>query len=81
MNADSGWIGRLRKLGELAIAQGIAVSSHDDDSPQRAEQSKQLGSTISEFPITLETAQYADTAGHVCMRGSAERSARRFPRS
>ena len=56
------------KLAELAIAQGIAVSSHDDDSPQRAEQSKQLGSTISEFPITLETAQYAVQQGmYVCV--------------
>ena len=59
---------KLRKLGELAIAQGIAVSSHDDDSPQRAAQSKQLGSTISEFPITLETAQYAVQQGmYVCV--------------
>lgn len=59
---------KLRKLGELAIGQGIAISSHDDDSPQRAAQSKRLGSTISEFPITLETAQYAAQQGmYVCV--------------
>ncbi|MFC5652757.1 alpha-D-ribose 1-methylphosphonate 5-triphosphate diphosphatase [Paenibacillus solisilvae] len=59
---------KLHKLGELAAARGIAVSSHDDDSPKRAEQSRQLGSTISEFPITLETAQYAAEQGmYVCV--------------
>lgn len=59
---------KLQKLGKLAAARGIAVSSHDDDSTQRVEQSRQLGSTISEFPITHETAQYAAQLGmYVCV--------------
>ncbi|MCQ6559190.1 alpha-D-ribose 1-methylphosphonate 5-triphosphate diphosphatase [Paenibacillus mendelii] len=59
---------RLEKLGHMAAALGIAVASHDDDTPERAERSRRLGCTVSEFPITLETARYAARRGmYVCV--------------
>ncbi|GBG06677.1 alpha-D-ribose 1-methylphosphonate 5-triphosphate diphosphatase [Paenibacillus agaridevorans] len=59
---------RLKKLGELARSRGIGVASHDDDTPEQVNRSYSLGANVSEFPITLETAQYAVTRGmRVCV--------------
>lgn len=56
----------LEKIGELtalARAKGIAVASHDDDSPEKIALARSWGTTISEFPITLEVARAAREAG------------------
>ncbi|ANY67818.1 alpha-D-ribose 1-methylphosphonate 5-triphosphate diphosphatase [Paenibacillus sp. BIHB 4019] len=61
------WSG-LEELGKLAVQRGISVASHDDDSSERVDQLKGCGVSISEFPITLETALYAVQQGlHVCV--------------
>ncbi|MHA6485471.1 alpha-D-ribose 1-methylphosphonate 5-triphosphate diphosphatase [Paenibacillus sp. strain BS8-2] len=60
--------GRLQGLGEMAKERGIAVASHDDDTPQQVELSIAAGASVSEFPITMETASYASRRGmRVCV--------------
>jgi Metal-dependent hydrolase involved in phosphonate metabolism len=59
---------RLKRLGRLAAAKGIAVASHDDDSPEKVEESRSCGATVSEFPINLATARHAAGLGmRVCV--------------
>ncbi|MBD2844368.1 alpha-D-ribose 1-methylphosphonate 5-triphosphate diphosphatase [Paenibacillus sp. IB182496] len=59
---------QLRSLARLAAQQGIAVASHDDDTPQRVDQFASYGVSVSEFPINLETAHHARRSGmRVCV--------------
>lgn len=59
---------RLRDLGRLATRNGIAVASHDDDSPERVDESIRYGATVSEFPMNLDTARHAIKRGiRVCV--------------
>ncbi|MFZ4453054.1 alpha-D-ribose 1-methylphosphonate 5-triphosphate diphosphatase [Salibacterium aidingense] len=50
---------KWKKLINTAQNQGISVASHDDETKEHVEQFRQLGVTISEFPLTTEAAQYA----------------------
>lgn len=56
-------IEKIKEVAELAISRGIAVASHDDDEIQKLELVKSFGTTISEFPITLEVAKKAKEMG------------------
>ena len=60
----------LERLSKLALAQGIAIASHDDDSPEKVATMRELGCTISEFPIDLETAHAAIDAGMATVMGT-----------
>jgi alpha-D-ribose 1-methylphosphonate 5-triphosphate diphosphatase len=61
------WI-RLHELGKLAMENGIAIASHDNDTKDSVDQSAQLGATVCEFPINMETASYATSIGQrVCV--------------
>lgn len=63
----------LERIGELtALARGfgIAVASHDDDSAEKIALVKGWGTTISEFPITLEVARAARAAGLYTVAGA-----------
>ncbi|WP_293910703.1 alpha-D-ribose 1-methylphosphonate 5-triphosphate diphosphatase [Deinococcus sp.] len=51
------------ELGQLARDLGVAVASHDDDTPQKVRLVQDMGATISEFPVTLEAAQAAREQG------------------
>ena len=53
----------IRAMAGLAIANGIAVASHDDDTLEKLAFVLDLGATISEFPITLEAAREAKRLG------------------
>ena len=53
----------LREIAALAREAGIAVASHDDDTVEKLDVVQALGSTISEFPITLEVAAEAKRRG------------------
>ncbi|RXZ84773.1 alpha-D-ribose 1-methylphosphonate 5-triphosphate diphosphatase [Paenibacillaceae bacterium] len=58
----------LQKLGRIAADNGIAVASHDDDSPERIDEFKEFGVSVSEFPMNLETARHAIAEGlYVCV--------------
>jgi len=53
----------LKKIADLAKQQGITLASHDDDTEDKINVMRNLGVTVSEFPINLETAQYAKSRG------------------
>jgi alpha-D-ribose 1-methylphosphonate 5-triphosphate diphosphatase len=54
---------KIKEVADLAISKNIAVASHDDDDIKKLELVKSLGTTISEFPITLEVAKKAKELG------------------
>jgi len=60
----------LREIAALARAEGIAVASHDDDTLEKLDIVQALGSTISEFPITLEVAREARRRGLETVAGA-----------
>lgn len=55
--------GRMQQLAQHARELGIPLASHDDDRPEKVEVVKDLGVSVSEFPINLETAKAARAAG------------------
>ncbi|MCX9156067.1 alpha-D-ribose 1-methylphosphonate 5-triphosphate diphosphatase [Niveibacterium sp. 24ML] len=57
--ADERVLAVMAKAREL----GIPTASHDDDEPLRVATMKELGATMSEFPINLETARAAHKQG------------------
>ncbi len=54
---------KLKSLTAEARGHGIAVASHDDDSSAAVDRSIAFGATVSEFPLSLETASYAHAQG------------------
>lgn len=60
----------LKKLTELAHANGIAVASHDDDTEKKLAVNQKIGVDISEFPIALQTAQAARDKGFFTVIGA-----------
>jgi alpha-D-ribose 1-methylphosphonate 5-triphosphate diphosphatase len=54
---------KLRALTTEARSRGIAVASHDDDNAAAVERSLAFGATVSEFPLSLDTAAYAKSQG------------------
>jgi alpha-D-ribose 1-methylphosphonate 5-triphosphate diphosphatase len=61
---------RVEQLVKAAHVQGITVASHDDDCKERVDTMTNLGVDISEFPINLETAQYAREKGMKTIMGA-----------
>jgi alpha-D-ribose 1-methylphosphonate 5-triphosphate diphosphatase len=61
---------RMQSLAALAVQQGVAIASHDDDTPEKIGVVKALGATISEFPINLETALAAKANGLFTLFGA-----------
>ena len=56
-------IDAVKELTAYARAHGIAVASHDDDSLEKLDLVEEIGTTISEFPITLDVAREARARG------------------
>ncbi|GAB3062294.1 phosphonate metabolism protein PhnM [Virgibacillus ainsalahensis] len=54
---------KMKEIAGKAMDKGIAVASHDDDNIQKLELVKSFGTTISEFPITLDVAKKAREMG------------------
>ncbi|QUG40098.1 phosphonate metabolism protein PhnM [Psychrobacillus sp. INOP01] len=63
-------IEKIKEVADIAISKGIAVASHDDDEIQKLELVKSFGTTISEFPITLEVAKKAKEIGLYTIAGA-----------
>ena len=59
-----------REITRLAIEKGISVASHDDDSKEKVNYYRLLGTRISEFPITMEVAEYAHEIGMYTVAGA-----------
>ncbi|WP_027416789.1 phosphonate metabolism protein PhnM [Aneurinibacillus terranovensis] len=69
-NKEKVTIEKIRELAELAKEHGIAIASHDDDSIEKLELVQSFGTTISEFPITIEIAKKAKENGMVTIAGA-----------
>lgn len=61
---------RMEQLAQHARALGIPLASHDDDRPEKVKMVKELGVSVSEFPINLETAKAARAAGLFTLFGA-----------
>ena len=60
----------MKEIADMAIQNGIAIASHDDDSVDKLEMVKSLGAIISEFPITIEIAKEAKARGMYTVAGA-----------
>ncbi|MCG7337261.1 phosphonate metabolism protein PhnM [Sporosarcina sp. ACRSM] len=54
---------QIKEIAEIALANNIAVASHDDDEVEKLSLVKSYGTTISEFPTTMEVARKAKEMG------------------
>jgi len=61
---------KLKEVADIALARGIAVASHDDDDIKKLDVVKSFGTSISEFPITLEVAIKAKELGIFTIAGA-----------
>ncbi|HEY7467612.1 MAG TPA: alpha-D-ribose 1-methylphosphonate 5-triphosphate diphosphatase [Dehalococcoidia bacterium] len=59
-----------RRIGEEMDRRPFFISSHDDDSPEKVEVLQQLGATVTEFPVTVETALRARELGMTIIVGA-----------
>jgi alpha-D-ribose 1-methylphosphonate 5-triphosphate diphosphatase len=55
---DIDWT-KLKEFTRYIASKGIVIASHDDDSCDQVDVSKQIGATVVEFPLNLETSAYA----------------------
>ncbi|MFC2946799.1 phosphonate metabolism protein PhnM [Virgibacillus sediminis] len=62
-NSESMTLEKIKEVADIAINKGIAVASHDDDDMEKLEIVKSFGTSISEFPITLDVAKKASEMG------------------
>ena len=60
----------IARLAEIARTNGIPILSHDDTSPDQRRWFRSLGSRVSEFPTTVETAQDAAREGDDIVLGA-----------
>lgn len=63
MNKDKITLEQIREIAEIAQSKNIAIASHDDDEIDKLSLVKSYGTTISEFPTTLEVAKKAKELG------------------
>ena len=68
--AAPGATARMQQLAAQARACNVAIASHDDDTEAKIAIVGELGATISEFPINLETALVARARGMSTMFGA-----------
>jgi alpha-D-ribose 1-methylphosphonate 5-triphosphate diphosphatase len=70
LRAAEGAVERIEHLIVHAQRAGVATASHDDDSVHRIATIRNLGVTISEFPINLDTAKAAVSCGLATILGA-----------
>ncbi len=68
--AAQGAMARMQQIAGQARTRNVAIASHDDDTAAKIEIVGELGATISEFPINLETAQVARARGMSTLFGA-----------
>ncbi|UZE50469.1 alpha-D-ribose 1-methylphosphonate 5-triphosphate diphosphatase [Rhodopseudomonas sp. P2A-2r] len=62
--------GSIARLAQAAGTAGVATLSHDDATPAMRDDFRNLGVTIAEFPINVETAKAAAAAGDFIVFGA-----------
>lgn len=70
VSAARGAAQRMADVAAAARERGVAVASHDDDSPEKIDAVIALGASISEFPVNLDTARAARRKGLVTLFGA-----------
>lgn len=60
----------LAAIAGISRSHGVALASHDDDTPAKVSLMRDIGASISEFPVTLEAAQAAREAGMLTVMGA-----------
>lgn len=60
----------LHAISQTCAAHGIAIASHDDDTPTKVSMMHGFGARISEFPVTEEAARAARAVGMVTVMGA-----------
>ncbi|WP_010648696.1 phosphonate metabolism protein PhnM [Oceanobacillus massiliensis] len=63
-------IEKIKEVADIALSRGISIASHDDDDIKKLELVQSFGTTISEFPITLEVAMKAKEMGLQTIAGA-----------
>ena len=54
---------QIKEIAQIALDNNIAIASHDDDEIEKLSLVKSYGTTISEFPTTIEVARKAKELG------------------
>ena len=54
---------QIKEIAQIALDNNIAIASHDDDDIEKLSLVKSYGTTISEFPTTIEVARKAKEMG------------------
>ncbi|MCB9496702.1 MAG: phosphonate metabolism protein PhnM [Fibrobacteria bacterium] len=67
---EEGVIGAVEAMAAICRSRGVAMASHDDDSPRKIEWCVSHGVSMSEFPVDLDTARHARDAGLVSCLGA-----------
>lgn len=62
-NTEKITLAQIEELANIALKYNIAVASHDDDQVEKLALVKNYGTTISEFPTTIEVAKEATKMG------------------
>lgn len=60
----------LGAIARTCRAHGVALASHDDDTPAKVALMRDIGAGISEFPVTIEAARAAHAAGMLTVMGA-----------
>jgi alpha-D-ribose 1-methylphosphonate 5-triphosphate diphosphatase len=60
----------IERIAQVAVANGVPLLSHDDESPDRRRWFRSLGCRLAEFPTTVETAQEAAAQGDDIVLGA-----------
>ncbi len=60
----------IRAVADVCAAHGVALASHDDDTPEKVALMRDLGASISEFPVSAEAAREARVQGMATAMGA-----------
>lgn len=63
MNTEKITLEQIKEISRIAVDNHIAIASHDDDDISKLSLVKSYGTTISEFPTTIEVARKAKEMG------------------
>lgn len=63
MNTEKITLEQIKEIAQLAVEKNIAIASHDDDDVDKLSLVQSFGTTISEFPTTIEVARKAKEMG------------------
>ncbi|WP_172370463.1 phosphonate metabolism protein PhnM [Sporosarcina jiandibaonis] len=63
VNTEKITLEQIKEISRIALDNKIAIASHDDDDIEKLSLVKSFGTTISEFPTTLEVAKKANEMG------------------